>query len=208
MQGTTVLTCTAPGCDRELAADALEPYCSYSCKRAALYKQSRTTAQPVAVEHDEAAATTLALYGSDRPRVRGDCAPGVINGPESADQFEDGEYRVRERHCPWVSCKYHLAVDRDQTQPDGLRLYGDPAEMKQTCALDIAAEGGVSTDEIASALGISEQRVRKLEENAQPKFESRLAALGRRLGFTIDDLLPPPRAEPLFENMTSEENDE
>jgi hypothetical protein len=77
-----------------------------------------------------------------RPKTRGDCA----NGP---------------RPCPWVSCRHHLAIE---VAPRGRLVVSlpDPAlwtEDTETCALDIADEGGVSAVRIAKALHLTKCRV-------------------------------------------------
>lgn len=91
------------------------------------------------------------------PKTRGDCQ----HGP---------------RPCPWVSCRYHLAVE---VAPRGRLVVNlpDPSlwtEDTETCALDIADEGGVSAVRIAKALNLTKCRVGQiirpvLDELAGPK---------------------------------------
>lgn len=61
-------------------------------------------------------------YPDERPRTRGECMDMA-------------------RPCPFVSCRYHLAIDahRDRHNNHTLRILNeDPATMANTCALDVA----------------------------------------------------------------------
>lgn len=97
-----------------------------------------------------------------RPTKRADC----IRGP---------------RPCPWVSCRWHLFFDYGRHKHVG-RTDGvpniDPLEMTDTCALDLAedAERGfdVTLERIGSALGISRERVRQIENKAQRRLDAAL----------------------------------
>lgn len=98
-----------------------------------------------------------------KPRTRADC----VDGP---------------RPCPWVTCRHHLAIDVDAW---GGTLYAAPplsqigrkvdpaafdrwaervvdriATMKETCALDVAARGSHTLEEIGDILGVSKEMVR------------------------------------------------
>src|SRR5688572_12403196 len=120
--------------------------------------------------------TGIGPYGGDypdeRPSTRGEC----LSSP---------------RPCPFVSCRYHLAIDahRDTEGKPRLRvLHEDPTEMVNTCALDVAdglchlpdAEGvahepheeaaEVTLSEIATMCSISIERTRKTVEAVQKKL--------------------------------------
>ena len=69
--------------------------------------------------------------------------------------------------CPSVACRYHLA-------------HRGPGEHRLTptrdCALVVANEGEHSLDEVATAIGMTRERVRQLEHAALEKLR-RSAAL-------------------------------
>jgi hypothetical protein len=105
-------------------------------------------------------APALRLVDADepaRPRTRGDC----VGGP---------------RPCPWVSCRYHLAVDvknggrfvRENFPGRGVD------ELAETCALDVADRGGETLERIGELLGVTRQFIEQTEARA-------LRVLARRL---------------------------
>jgi hypothetical protein len=117
-------------------------------------------------------AVTLApLHSPDRPRTRKECSS-------------------QSRPCPWVSCKYHLALDinpatgsihlnagaRGRRTLQRLDRHGNEEwleraadtvlDMPETCALDVAERGGTTLEEIAELLGITRERARQTEVEA------------------------------------------
>lgn len=80
-----------------------------------------------------------------RPRCRRDC----VDGP---------------RPCPWVGCKYHLFGDFDDE--DGSFSCNHPGkepwELEHTCALDLADQGPLSTEQIGAAIGVGAERARQI----------------------------------------------
>jgi hypothetical protein len=110
-----------------------------------------------------------------RPRTRADC----IDGP---------------RPCPFVGCRYHLAIDvhpsrgsiktnfpRDSAE--GLReraaardvplddivvdmLLRSLEEMPETCCLDVADRGAHTLEEVGAMMNLTRERVRQIEEIA------------------------------------------
>jgi hypothetical protein len=90
--------------------------------------------------------------GTVRPEFRRDCLPGGHN---------------EQRPCPWVSCRYHLAIDVSSTGKLHFNLPDvDVTELEQSCALDCADEGGLTLDQIGARLGVTRERVRQLEGKA------------------------------------------
>lgn len=99
-----------------------------------------------------------ALYpypeGVVRPKTRADC-----------DEVE--------RPCPFVSCRYHLYLD---VSPSGTIVVNFPEadvhELKHSCSLDEALEGGMSLEEAGKRLNLTRERVRQLEGPAIAQVEA------------------------------------
>ncbi len=97
----------------------------------------------------------LTIYETNywRPKTRADCAKVP-------------------RPCPYVSCRYNLFLD---VCPNGsLRLpHGETPEavlaQKTSCALDLAAEGERTLDEVGRVQGLTRERVRQIEGIAVQK---------------------------------------
>lgn len=93
-----------------------------------------------------------------RPKTRADC----INGP---------------RPCPWVGCRHHLYLDVS-TKTGSLKTNFpdvdevDLEKLRETCALDVAARGGVGLKEIAEYMNLTKERVRQIEVLVIPKFKA------------------------------------
>jgi len=134
------------------------------------------------------------LMGYDRPKTRGEC---------------EGQPRP----CPWVGCRYHLALYVDENgeahieRPDAIveyvyqgplrrngsffsdgqprRILGDVCleVMTATCALDMADRGGMKLERIGRHLGLTRERVRQLEMIAGAKLK-------RKLELRRPDLIP------------------
>ena len=89
--------------------------------------------------------------GHVRPVTRADCVGG-------------------ERPCPWVSCRHHLYLD---VKPSGSVQLNfpdkEPWEIPQTCALDVADEGGTSLETAGKYLGLTRERARQIEAVAMTK---------------------------------------
>lgn len=81
---------------------------------------------------------------AERPRTRGDCAGG-------------------ERPCPWVSCKHHLYLDVGTNGRVAIDGAGEPWDMAQTCALDVADQGPQNLETIGGLLNVSRERIRQIE---------------------------------------------
>lgn len=89
-----------------------------------------------------------------KPRTRGEC----IDGP---------------RPCPFVSCKYHLFVDVSPSTgaiklnfPD-LEVW----ELAESCALDIADQGGKRLEDVGAIMNVTRERVRQIEHMAIAALE-------------------------------------
>lgn len=83
-----------------------------------------------------------------RPKTRGECAN--VSRP-----------------CPYVSCKYHLYIDvNEQTGSIKLNFPGLQVwDLKQSCALDVAMQGGATLEEVGEILNLTRERIRQVEVN-------------------------------------------
>ena len=104
----------------------------------------------------------MAIVGDvRRPRTRGEC----IDGP---------------RPCPWVGCKYHLALDvKPRSGALVLNVSGaSTGDLPDgdSCALDVADDGPQRLERIGELLGLVRERVRQIEQTALRKLM--LAARG------------------------------
>lgn len=91
-----------------------------------------------------------------RPTTRGDCA-GI------------------ERPCPFVACRYNLFLDIDQLRGSIKLNYPDlePDALNESCALDVADQGGETLEVVGELMNMTRERVRQVEEKA-------LVKIGRR----------------------------
>lgn len=84
--------------------------------------------------------------------MRGDC----VDGP---------------RPCPWLGCKYHLALDvgvRGSLKINFPHL--ELEEMAATCALDESDKGGMNLADVGRLLNLTRERVRQIESNGLAKM--------------------------------------
>lgn len=84
-----------------------------------------------------------------RPRTRGDCSDVV-------------------RPCPWVGCRYNLYLDINP-QSGSIKLNYpaiEPGDMAESCALDVAARGGMTLEGVSLLLNLTRERVRQIEARA------------------------------------------
>lgn len=114
-------------------------------------------------------ARTLAEY--ERPTTRGDCLPGGCN---------------EERPCPFVSCRWNLALS---VSPAGSLRLEHPGrevwELKETCALDVAESGGLTLEDVGELVNLTRERVRQIEQRAARALRRPAARLG--LGELLED---------------------
>lgn len=101
----------------------------------------------------------------DRPRTRGDCAGGS-------------------RPCPWVGCRYHLAIEvhlrtgKVRARPEA---EDDLSCLPETCSLDVADRGPNKLDTVALAMGVTRERARQIEERALGKLRTGAPGLREHL---------------------------
>lgn len=87
------------------------------------------------------------------------------------------------RPCPYVGCRYHLAID--VIPETGRIVFNVPEEacdagvvdLGETCALDVAARGPWTLDYIRQFLGVTRERVRQIEAAALRKIKKEVRKL-------------------------------
>jgi hypothetical protein len=97
----------------------------------------------------------------DRPRSRAECAAGV-------------------RPCPFVSCKHHLYLDVNP-ETGSIKLnfpHLEVWEMEETCALDVAARGGITLEEVGEIMNLTRERIRQVEVRGLLKLKMTAAGDG------------------------------
>lgn len=92
----------------------------------------------------------------------------VVREPEHWRPATRAECIDLPRPCPYVGCRYHLAIE--VTARGDIAHIGDPAEMAETCALDIADRGGITLEEVGEIYDVTRERVRQIEEKAVRKI--------------------------------------
>ncbi len=118
--------------------------------------RARTTAVKRITQAELRLGAALYPPGDDyqvRPQTRGDCLPGGCN---------------EERPCPWLSCRYHLALDVDPDTGSIKENFTDrePWELAETCALDVAERDGATLEEVGELLNVTRERIRQIESKA------------------------------------------
>lgn len=98
-----------------------------------------------------------------KPKTRGDC----VNV---------------QRPCPWVSCKYHLATN---VKPNGTLEYVyhsvSITDITESCALDVAEQGGLSSYDVGKYLNLSGQQIKNIEKEALKKLKKAAESLRKEL---------------------------
>ena len=114
----------------------------------------------------------LQLAQDARPKTRGEC----VDAP---------------RPCLWVSCRFHLYLD--VSEKNGAVKLNFPDldiwELPETCALDLADQGGLTLERVGLALNVTRERARQVESCGMKKLRQCITAEG----------------EPVSESATGEE---
>ncbi|MCA9656094.1 MAG: DNA-binding protein [Myxococcales bacterium] len=76
-----------------------------------------------------------------------------------------GECANVARPCPYVSCKYHLYIDVNPSTGSIKVNFPDREvwELKESCALDVAQQGGITLEEVGEILNLTRERIRQVE---------------------------------------------
>ena len=89
-----------------------------------------------------------------RPQARGECANVA-------------------RPCPYVSCKYHLYIDVNPNTGSIKVNFPDREvwELGNSCALDVAEQGGITLEEVGEILNLTRERIRQVEVRGLMKLK-------------------------------------
>lgn len=97
------------------------------------------------------------------------------------------------RPCPYVSCKYHVAVEVTDAGSIKHAHPGLPVgEHKHTCTLALADKGGMTLEEVGAILNTTRERVRQIEGDALAKVRAALGDDAERLAEPRTPALPAP----------------
>ena len=75
------------------------------------------------------------------------------------------------RPCPWLTCKYHLGVEVSDVGSLSVLQGWDDGRM--SCALDAAAEDGMTLEEVGALIGVSRERIRQIEQRSTALLNSK-----------------------------------
>lgn len=77
------------------------------------------------------------------------------------------------RPCPYVSCKYHLYIDVNPRTGSIKINFPDKEvwELKNSCALDVAQQGGITLEEVGEILNLTRERIRQVEVRGLMKLK-------------------------------------
>ena len=95
-----------------------------------------------------------------RPKTRSDCENAI-------------------RPCPWVGCKYHLYLDVAENGSIKFNFPDlSPKQIPESCALDVAAQGEKTLDEVGNLLNLSRERIRQIESKVTQNLGKILQEMG------------------------------
>lgn len=121
---------------------------------------------------------------------------------ELLEVIESAKPRTREechkmaRPCLYVSCRHHLYLDVNEETGSVKLNFPDKEiwELEETCALDVAENGGVTLEEAGQIMNLTRERIRQIEISGMKKLglatgsEDDLAGLiSESFGATYDD---------------------
>jgi hypothetical protein len=116
----------------------------------------------------------------------------MIQAAELADAMDYERPQTREecengvRPCPFVSCRYHLYLDVNPRTGSIKLNFPDMEvwEMPYTCALDVAAEGGITLEKAGEILNLTRERIRQMEMSGLDKIRD--SGFGKDLAKAMD----------------------
>ncbi len=107
-----------------------------------------------------------------RPGARTDeIAIGKLLYPEKVERpHTRGECEQAVRPCPFVGCRHNLFFELGRDGTIFARPDVEPWDVQHSCALDLAAVGGMSQYEVAEVLQVSRAMVQQIEQSALGKL--------------------------------------
>ncbi len=164
-----------------------------------------------------------------KPKVRGDCE-FCPTCQEWRDSLTDGEdYTVvgndvgglscghtleqamcHSRPCVFCSCRMNLFLDVSAAGGIKYNFPGlDPGEMQESCALDVAAMGGLPAPDVGEIMQVSPERVRQIQDGVEAVGKK--TATAYRHGVEIEvSLLKEykPEGKPVFRGVVKENEED
>lgn len=158
-----------PGFDPEPEVASMARHTLAQIRRSDADGRHRTTAEKRILKDDLRVGAFLYPEPVERPRTRAECPPV--------------------RPCPHAGCRYHLGYE---VKASGSIVELHPGveiwDLSHSCALDEAAQGGLTLEEVGERLNITRERTRQIEVVAIAK----LGEAARRLGLEFEE---PPCAD-------------
>jgi hypothetical protein len=116
--------------------------------------RSRTIAPRKLSRAERVRGEKLVVLDVRRPTIRAEC----VND---------------ERPCPFVSCKHHLYLDVNPETGSIKLNFPDLEvhELPESCALDIADQGGRTLEHVGEILNLTRERIRQVEVRALLKLK-------------------------------------
>lgn len=134
---------------------------------------SRKSARQSARRRRPPRSKTMSLRSLNRERrglVIVDDLPSEL--PASRSECRGGM-----RPCPFVSCRFHLYLDVNESTGSIKLNFPDkePWELSCSCALDVAEqEGGLTLEDVGALLNLTRERARQLESSALQKINDEI----------------------------------
>lgn len=99
--------------------------------------------------------------------------------------------------CPYVSCRHNLYLDVNENGSIKLNFPDlEPHELKESCALDVAARGGTTQERVGELMNLTRVRGRQIELGALQKiYRKQVHSIEEiRRAFALDEGLDPAKA--------------
>ena len=107
-----------------------------------------------------------------RERKKMQVDPKLLELADQARPKTRSQCLCMERPCLFVSCKHHLYLDVNP-ETGSIKLNFPDLEvwqLSETCALDVAARGGLTLEEVGEILNLTRERIRQVEATGLQKL--------------------------------------